>query len=207
MALRRLRFSAQVGALSNNTLLVTLKTDPIPGTVDVVALNSNGAIAGTLPKAVSAPAGTLTPFGFSVYPDGSALITLAHTSQVGLFRNGAFGAVIAPGQTADCWSTVAGKYVFTANTGSKTISRLVGTGNNIFVDSGIAATIATGLAPADIDTAGGILGVLSGGAFLSLYTYNDFGELTVHGAPINIGVSTANGVAILAARQRSRETD
>jgi len=27
--------------------------------------------------AVSAPAGTLTPFGFSVYPDGTAVITLA----------------------------------------------------------------------------------------------------------------------------------
>ena len=132
--------AAQVGALNNNTLLVTLKTDPIPGTVDVVALKSDGGVAGTLPTAVSAPAGSLTPFGFSVYPDGTALITLA-------------------GQSADCWSTIAGKYVFTVNTGSKTISRLVGTGNNIFVDSGVAATIATGLAPADIDAAGGILGV------------------------------------------------
>lgn len=189
--------TAQVGALNNNTLLVTLKTDPIPGTVDVVALSSSGAVAGTLPTAVSAPAGSLTPFGFSVYPDSTALITLAHSSQVGLFRNGAFTDVITPGQAADCWSTIDGKYVFTANTGSKTISRLVGTGNNIFVDSGIAATVTTGLAPTDIDAAGGILGVLSGGSYLSLYTYNDYDELAASGAPINVGVSTANGVAIM----------
>ena len=58
--------TAQVGALNNNTLLVTLKTDPIPGTVDVVSLNSDGSVAGKFPTAVSAPAGSLTPFGFSV---------------------------------------------------------------------------------------------------------------------------------------------
>ena len=189
--------TAQVGALNNNTLLVTLKTDPIPGTVDVVALNSDGSVAGKLPTAVSAPPGTLTPFGFSVYPDSTALITLAHTSQVGLFRNGAFADVITPGQSADCWSTIDGKYVFTANTGSMTISRLVGTGSNIFVDRGVAATIATGLAPADIDAAGGILGVLSGGSYLSLYTYNDYGELAASGSPINIGASAASGVAVM----------
>jgi hypothetical protein len=189
--------TAQVGALNNNTLLVTLKTDPIPGTVDVVALNNSGAIAGTLPTAVSAPAGSLTPFGFSVYPDNTALITLAHSNQVGLFRNGAFTDVITPGQSADCWSTIDGEYVFTANTGSKTISRLVGTGNNIFVDSEVAATIATGLAPADIDAAGGILGILSGGSYLSLYTYDDYGELAASGTPINIGASAASGVAIM----------
>ena len=39
-------------------------------------------------------------------------------------------AVIAVGQTADCWMTRVGKYVFTANTGSGTVSRLIGTGNH-----------------------------------------------------------------------------
>ena len=50
-----------------------------------------------LPTAVSAPDGTLTPFGFSVYPDGTAVITLAHSNQDGLFRDGAFAAVIEAG--------------------------------------------------------------------------------------------------------------
>jgi len=196
--------TAQVGALDDRRLLVTLKTDPDPGTVDIVRLH-DGAITGAAPVAVSAPAGTLTPFGFSAYPDGTAVITLAHSSQAGLFRDGAFASVIGASQAADCWMTRAGKYVFTANTGSKTISRLIGTGNNVFVDASVAATIATGGAPADIDTDEGVLGVIDHGAgqsHLSLFTYNAFGELTAGGAPINVGVANANGIAIMVPSDR-----
>jgi hypothetical protein len=195
--------TAQVGVVDDSRLLVTLKTDPDPGTVDIVALD-NGAIVDGSVEAVSTPPGTLTPFGFSVYPDGTALITLAHSSQDGLFRGAAFTAVIAAGQTAPCWTTRVGKYVFTANTGSGTISRLVGTGNNIFVDAPVAATVGGG-APSDIDADAGILGVLSrggGASRVSLFTYNRFGELAAHGAPIAIGVPAANGVAIVPPAQR-----
>jgi hypothetical protein len=196
--------TAQVGVVSDRQLLVTLKTDPDPGTVDVVALR-DGKVAGTAPKAVSAPQGTLTPFGFSVYRDGTAIITLAHSSQDGLFRDGAFTSVVSAGQTADCWTTRVGKYVFTANTGSRTISRLVGTGNNVFVDGLVAATITTG-APTDLDADGGILGVIDHSgtqSHLSLFNYNVFGELAAAGAPITIAVPNANGVAILADRERN----
>jgi hypothetical protein len=196
--------TAQVGVISEQRLLVTLKTDPDPGTVDIIPLH-DGAVTGAAPTAVSAPAGTLTPFGFSVYPDGSAVITLAHSSQDGLFRNGAFTSVIGAGQAAPCWMTRAGKYLFTANTGSKTISRLIGTGNNVFVDSLVAATIATGGGPSDIDADDGVLGVIDRGAgqsHLSLFTHNKFGELTASGAPVNLGVANANGVAIMAPTDR-----
>src|SRR5207244_12391455 len=171
-------------------------------TVEIVPLH-DGAVTGAVPTAVSAPAGTLTPFGFSVYPDGTAVITLAHSSQDGLFRDGAFTSVIGAGQMAPCWMTRVGKYVFTANTGSKTISRLIGTGNNVFVDSLVAATITTGGAPSDIDAAKGILGVIDHAAAqsqLSLFTYNEFGELTASGAPVDLGVANANGVAIMPPR-------
>jgi len=191
--------TAQVGVLDERHVLVTLKTDPDPGTVDVILLQE-GAVTGAAPAAASAPAGTLTPFGFSVYPDGTAVVTLAHSNQAGLFRDGAFASVTAVGQAADCWTTRAGKYVFTANTGSKTISRLIGTGDNVFVDSAVAASIATGGAPTDIDTEQGVLGVIDHGAgqsHLSLFTYNAFGELTASGTPITLGVANANGVAIL----------
>jgi hypothetical protein len=191
--------TAQVGVIDERHLLVSLKTDPVPGTVDVLQLEK-GALTGAAPDAVSAPAGTLTPFGFAVYPDGTAVVTLAHTSEAGLFRDGAFAAVSHVGQTADCWATRVGKYVFTANTGSGTISRLIGTGNNVFVDSPIAASIATGGAPADLDARTGILGVIDHGAgqsHLSLFTYNAFGELAASGTPITLGVANANGVAIM----------
>ena len=144
---------------------------------------------------MSAPAGTLTPFGFSVYPDGTALITLAHSSQNGLFRDGAFTAVTAAGQSAPCWTTRVGKYVFTVNTASKTISRLIGTGSNVFVDTSVAAQIPGG-APTDIDADKGVLGVIDHGAgqsHLSLLTYNAFGELSLSGAAINLGVRLGRG--------------
>jgi hypothetical protein len=190
--------TAQVGVVDERQLLVTLKTDPAPGTVDVVALD-HGAVIGATPTAVSAPPGTLTPFGFAVYPDGTALITLAHSSQDGLFRDGAFSAVIPAGQAAPCWMTRVGKYAFTANTGSTTISRLVATGNNIFVDGLVAANIAGG-SPADIDADRGVLGVIDHGAgqsHLTLFTYNAFGELTATGSAITVGVPNANGIAIV----------
>ncbi len=190
--------TAQVGVVNERQLLVTLKTDPTPGTVDVVALD-HGAVIGAAPTVVSAPAGTLTPFGFAVYPDGTALITLAHSSQDGLFRDGAFTAVIAAGQAAPCWMTRVGKYAFTANTGSKTISRLVATGNNVFVDALVAANIPGG-SPGDIDADRGVLGVIDHGAgqsHLTLFTYNVFGELTPTGSAITLGVPNANGIAIV----------
>jgi hypothetical protein len=194
--------TAQVGVLGEKQLLVTLKTDPDPGTVDIVSLD-RGRVTGSIPTAVSAPAGTLAPFGFAIYADGTALITLAHSNQDALFRNGSFTAVVAAGQAASCWMTRAGKYVFVANTGSRTISRLVGTGNNVFIDTPVAANIATGGAPADIDADSGVLGVIDHGAgqsHLSVFTYNRFGELSAAGAPITVGVPDANGVAILSPR-------
>jgi hypothetical protein len=192
--------TAQVGVIDDKQLLVTLKADPDPGTVDVIALR-DGRITGAAATAVSAPAGTLTPFGFAVYPDGTALITLAHSNQDGLFRAGVFMSVIGAGQDASCWMTRVGKYVFVANTGSRTISRLIGTGNHVFVDSTIAANVPAG-APADIDANAGVLGVIDHGAgqsHLSLFSDNAFGELTPSGTAINVGVANANGVAIVPA--------
>ena len=190
--------TAQVSILDERRLLVTLKTDPDPGTVDVVPLHE-GAVTGVAPTAVSAPPGSLTPFGFSVLHDGTALVTLAHSSQDGLFRDGAFTVVVAAGQAAPCWTTRVGKYVFTANTGSRTLSRLISTGSNIFVDGAVAASIPTG-APSDLDAAAGILAVIdhaAGQSHLSLFTYNTFGELTANGIAITLGVANANGVAIM----------
>ena len=197
--------TSQIGVIDENELLVTLKTDPDPGTVDIVALDG-GRVTGSTPLAISAPVGALAPFGFATYPDGTALITLAHSNQDGLFRDGSFKTVIAAGQSASCWMTRSGKYVFVANTGSGTISRLVGTGNNILLDAQVAAPIPTG-APADIDADRGVLGVIDHGAgqsHLSLFTYNQFGELTVAGTPINVGVANANGVAIVPPRADDR---
>ena len=190
--------TSQVGVLDRRRVLVTLKSDPDPGTVDVVELQ-DGAVTSAAPTAVSAPAGSLAPFGFSVYPDGTALITLAHSAQDGLFRDGEFGSVVGAAQLGPCWTTRVGKYTFVANTGSHTLSRLVGTGSNLFVDDFVAATI--GGSPLDLDADNGVLGVVDHGggrSHLTLFSYNAFGELTALGQPIDVGVADANGVTIIA---------
>lgn len=197
--------TAQVGLNGERQLLVTLKSDPDPGTVDVVALD-RGRISGPV-TAVGAPDGSLTPFGFASVGDGAALITLAHSNQDGLFRDGSFTSIVAAGQTASCWMTRSGNYVFAANTGSHSISRLVGTGTHVFIDSAVAAQIPTG-APADIDADAGVLGVIDHGAgqsHLSLFTYNQFGELTPAGTAITIDVPDANGVAIVSPRVNGQD--
>ena len=199
--------TAQVGHVDGKTLLVTLKTDPTPGTVDVISL-SRGAVSGSA-NAVSAPVGTLTPFGFSVYPDGSAIITLAHSGHDGLFRDSGFkDVVVSGGQAAPCWTTRIGKYVFIANAGSNTISRVVGTGSNIFVDSAVAGAVPAG-GPNDLDAAGGYLVVVDhGGAsptsHLTAFTYDEFGNLKPNGTPWDLHVANANGIAVM---EPAREAD
>jgi hypothetical protein len=194
--------TAQVGAADARTLLVTIKTDPIPGTIDVIRL-SDGAVTDTV-QAVSAPAGTLAPFGFSVYPDGTAIITLAHSGHDGLFRDSAFKTIAnSGGQAGNCWTTRVGKYVFIVNTGSQTITRVAGTGNNIFIDNAVAANVVTGGSPTDTDAAAHYLAVIDhtsgtgATSHVSLFTYNEFGELTASGSPVNLGVPNANGMAIM----------
>ena len=99
-ARRRSGSTAQVGVINERRLLVTLKTDPDPGTVDVVPLH-DGAVTGAAPVAVSPrrPARSRRS-AFPSIRDGTAVITLAHSNQDGLFRNGAFTSVIDAGQGA-----------------------------------------------------------------------------------------------------------
>jgi len=188
--------TAQVGLLDDRHLLVTLKA-PAPGTVDVIPLRG-GAVSDAPPLVVPAPAGSLTPFGFFTDGDGSALVTLAGSNEDALFRGGAFVDVVSAGQGAPCWMTRAGQYVFVANTGGRTIGRVIGTGLHVFVDAQVAAPVPTG-GPADVDAADGVLAVVDhggGSAHLTLFGYNAFGEL---GRPktITLGGANANGVALL----------
>lgn len=187
--------TSQVG-YTGDKVLVTLKNDPSPGTVDVVTLSRTGKIKSVTP--VAAPANTLTPFGFSTLEDGTALITLAHSNNLGLFRDDAFVAVVTLNQAAPCWTARNGKYIFTINTGSRTISRLVTSGSNIFVDSDTAATISDGN-PTDAAINGNIMAVLDHNAtssVLNFFSINVFGELVALGT-VDVLTPNANGVAVM----------
>ena len=50
----------------------------------------------------------------------------------------------------------------------------------------------------------GVIDHGAGQSHLSLFRYNEFGELTAQGTPITVGVPNANGVAILSADDRDR---
>jgi hypothetical protein len=100
--------------------------------------------------------------------------------------------------------------VFIVNTGSRTISRVVGTGANIFVDNAVAATVAGG-SPTDTDADGGYLAVIdhSSGqgatSHLTVFTYNRFGELSPSGNSVDLAVPNANGVAVMRPAQHDED--
>jgi hypothetical protein len=189
--------TAQVSVADNN-LIITLKTDPTPGTVDVIRLRKDGSVSHSV-KAIAAPPNTLTPFGFHVAEDGTALITLAHSNNIGLFKNNAFVDVISISQNAPCWSTGIGKYIFSINTSSKTITRYLTSGQQIFVDAIVAASITSGN-PTDADQNSGYLVVLVHSAttsYLNFFQVDNFGDLTSNENSIDIEDINANGVSIM----------
>ena len=192
---------AQVGATADQ-LIVTEKS----GTIEFVPLRA-GAIDGPA-KAVVLPQGASdTPFGL-VTRGANAYVTIAHSDVVGLVRNGQLQAVAATGvvggagQHSPCWIAVAGPFLFTSNSPSHSISRLVAAGNGLTLDEPVAAR--TSGAPIDIATSQGLLAVIeatgNGTARVSQFRITDDGALTPTATtPI---AAPANGVAIVSGSAR-----
>jgi hypothetical protein len=188
--------AAQVGVVGAQ-LIVTEKS----GTVENIELGG-GAVTGT-PAAVAIPAAVnSTPFGFAVR-GSNAYITFAGSDQVGVVKNGALTAAAATGapggagQHSPCWAALVGPYLFTTNSPSHSISRLVAGGRNIALDAPVAAQ--TGGAPIDIATEGDLVAVLEsnggGVSHLTQFRVDADGNLAqIVSTPI---ASPANGVAIV----------
>ena len=190
--------AAQVGVVGDQ-LVVTEKS----GTIEVVQLQ-DGAPVGT-PVAVVLPADSRdTPFGL-VTRGSNAYVTIAHSDQIGLIKDGQLIALAAtgsdfpngPGQQAPCWIALAGPYLYTANSPSHSISRLVAGGQRIVLDLPVAAQ--TGGAPIDITADGDLLAVVEsnggGVSHLTQFTIDADGNLTQTASSAIAGA--ANGVAIL----------
>jgi hypothetical protein len=180
--------AAQVGVLANQ-LLVTEKAN----TVEVVALHG-GAVSG-LATNVEIPAGSDTPLGL-VTRGANGYVTIAHSDEVGLVKNGSLIALTGSGtQHAPCWLALVGAYLYASNSPSHSISRYVVTGTQVVLDAPVAAM--TGGAPTDIASSGHALAVLDGGAatHLSQFDVDDAGNLQLRAQSIvNKG---ANGVAVI----------
>ena len=190
--------AAQVGVVGDQ-LVISEKS----GVIEVVNLHS-GAVAGAA-EPVEIPADSDTPFGL-VTRGEKGYVTIAHSDQISLIEDGRLVALTAigssfrsgPGQQAPCWITLIGPYLFTSNSPSHTISRLVATGAGILLDEPVAAR--TGGAPIDIAAAQRLLAVVEsnghGQSHLTQFSVGDDGTL-VQIASTAIS-SAVNGVAILA---------
>ena len=189
--------AAQVG-VAGNQLVITEKS----GVIEVVGLRG-GAVTGSS-EPVQIPAGSDTPLGL-VTRGENAYVTIAHSDEISLVKNGELVALTAigssfptgPGQQAPCWITLIGSYLFTSNSPSHSISRLIASGRSITIDEPVAAS--TGGAPTDIASARQILAVIEsngqGLSHLTQFTIGDDGALTKV-ASTAIG-SAANGVGIV----------
>jgi hypothetical protein len=188
--------AAQVGIVGNQ-LIVTEKS----GTIELVPLRA-GAVDGT-PVLVTLPADSRdTPFGL-VTRGSSAYVTIAGSDVVGLIKNARLIALAAtgtpggPGQHAPCWIAVVGPYLFTANSPSHSISRLVAGGQNLVLDLAVAAQTAG--APIDIAAHGDRLVVVEsnggGVSHLTQFTIDEDGNLTQTVSSAVAG--SANGVAFI----------
>ena len=190
--------AAQVG-VAGDELIVTEKS----GAIARVQLRE-GAVFGT-PVAVALSEGqSNTPFGLTTR-GSNAYVTFAGSDTVGVVKDGrqtAFAATGIPGgagQHAPCWIAVVGPYLFTTNSPSHSVSRLIAGGGNILLDDPVAAHT-TG-APIDVAAAGDLLALVETGGGASLLTQfrvDENGNLTrTVSTPIP---SIANGVAIVPAR-------
>jgi hypothetical protein len=193
--------AAQVGVVGDQ-LIVTEKS----GTIETITLQ-NGAPVGT-PVSVELPADTHdTPFGL-VTRGASAYVTIAHSDVVGLIKNTTLIAVAAtgsnfpngPGQQAPCWIALVGPYLFTTNSPSHSISRLVAGGEFLILDNPVAAQ--TVGAPIDIAAGGDLLAVVEsdagGVSHLTQFRVDEGGNLTKTAS--SAISSSANGVAIVPQR-------
>jgi hypothetical protein len=192
--------AAQVGIVGDQ-LVISEKS----GVIEVVTLR-DGAVVGQATN-VEIPVGSDTPFGL-VTRGRNGYVTIAHSDEISLIKNGQLVALAAtgsgfpngPGQQAPCWITLEGPFLFTSNSPSHSISRLIATGHDIILDVAIAGQ--TSGAPTDIAADDHHLAVIeddgNGHAHLTQFAIDDDGDLLK--VATSAIAAPANGVAIVSAK-------
>jgi hypothetical protein len=187
--------AAQVGVVGEQ-LIVTEKT----GTVEYVELRG-GAVVGSPSAVTLSPEAGVTPFGFAVR-GSNAYVTFAGSDSVGVVKNGEVTDVASTGtpggvgQHSPCWAALVGPFLFTTNSPSHSVSRLIAGGRTIALDASVVAqTIGS---PIDIAADGDLLSVVDTGggvSHLTQFRVDEDGNLAqTASTPI---ASSANGVAIV----------
>jgi hypothetical protein len=180
--------AAQVGVLAS-ALLITEKSN----VVETVGLKG-GVVSGPA-EAVEIPAGSDTPLGLATR-GGNGYVTIAHSDEVGLVKNGQLVARTGSGtQHAPCWLALVGAYLYSSNSPSHSVSRYVVSGTAVTLDAPVVA--ATAGAPTDIAASSRSVVVLDGGAqtHLTQFEVDDAGDL--HQRAVSLVVNGANGAAVI----------
>ena len=144
------------------------------------------------------------PFGM-VTSGKDAYVTIAHKNQVALVRKDAIVNSGFTTQTAPCWATLTGPFLFTSNTASQNLSRFVIHGRNIVLDAAVASPQNFAGNVTDNASGSGVVAAIDGsGGFtgtshLTIFDMDEDGNLT------NAGISgvipgAINGVAIVPSR-------
>lgn len=191
--------AAQV-VVAGDELIVTEKS----GVLGRVPLR-DGAVSGAPVAVTLAEAQSETPFGATAR-GSNVYVTFAGSDTVGVVKDGrqtAFAATGVPGgagQHAPCWIAVVGPYLFTTNSPSHSVSRLIAGGANILLDDPVAAQTAG--APIDVAAEGELLALVESNgeeaSHLTQFRIDEDGNLTmIASTPI---ASAANGIAIVAER-------
>jgi len=183
--------AAQVGVVQNQ-LIITEKSNVI----ETVDLLPDGAVGGFPTLVQNIPANVNAPFGLATRGN-NAYVTIAHADEISLVRNGKVLTVTGSGtQHAPCWVTLAGPFLFSANSPSKSISRYSVYGQQIVQDAAVAASLNGN--PTDIASGEGLVAVIDGNgtaSHLSIFGVDDDGNLTLRGA--STMSAGANGVAVV----------
>ncbi|HWF46020.1 MAG TPA: hypothetical protein VG168_03360, partial [Bryobacteraceae bacterium] len=109
-----------------------------------------------------------------------AYVTIAHTNDVSLVRNGTVLTNTVGTQNAPCWATILGPFLYTGNTASQNVSRYAVYGQKIVLDAAIAAAQSSNTT--DVAAADGLVAVIDGSgqiSHLSIYTVDEDGNFTL----------------------------
>ena len=197
--------AAQVGVLTDQ-IIVSEKSNVI----ETFDLLKDGAVSGnpTLVAGIPSDAGIAVngnePFGM-VTSGKDAYVTIAHKNQVALVRKDAIVNSGFTTQTAPCWATLAGSFLFTSNTASKSLSRFVVHGRNVELDAAVASpqnfagNVTDNASGSDLVAAIDGSGGFTGTSHLTIFHMDEDGNLS------NAGISgvipgAINGVAIVPSR-------